>query len=432
LGELRTEEREMAQHVRTGYRRHRKATWGVLVGVLAVLASIGIGAGSAATGTKPYSATIVPSPVSPSSEVSLTFTLTNLASPQSIGSANLTAPDGFTIAEAHVEGTGDTGDTEFPTRLLKLRNLAVMPTDTRTVSLTVETPCTTGDYTWGLRAKQSNNFSGPPGNDFTNPPVGGFPVTTLDGSGPPNSVTFSRQPGSGQVATAGNPTAAVTVYDACGSVATSATGDVTVALVPPADPTFGGGTAVLGGTKSVPLSNGVASFTDLQVSESAQGYALNATYGSTTIGSETFDIFNFYGDCASGCGTSDDTTSITIGGTSGTFGLSLTSESGATCNGLQVVGESSAFTVVPAPGHSKADIPFSLIINKRGLQGVGVANIVVCKNSGPGTDLVQLGKCPKKGLSNTACIVSQTSSHAGDAVIKMLLTSEDPGGAGFS
>ena len=113
------------------------------------------------------------------------------------------------------------------------------------------------------------------------------------------------------------------------------------------------------------------------------------------------------------------------------MGLSLNAGSTATCNGLAVLGLSSAFTVVPPPGHTAYDIPVVLTINKRGLQGVGVSNIVVCKNSGPGTDLSQLGKCPKKGAPTSPCVVSQTSSNAGDAVIKMLINSTDPGGGGF-
>ena len=116
--------------------------------------------------------------------------------------------------------------------------------------------------------------------------------------------------------------------------------------------------------------------------------------------------------------------------TGGTFGLSLNSDNGVSCSGHTSLG--SAFTVVPPAGHTAFDILFVLTINKKGLQGVGASNIGVCKNSGPGTALIQLGKCPKKGPITAPCIVSQTSSNAGDAQITIRINSTDPGGTGFS
>jgi hypothetical protein len=405
--------------------------YAVAVTALAVVAVVAITSGSAATTTKPYTAFFDPGPVPGGSSVTIDLVLTNLSSPQAIGSANVTAPNGFTVTAAAIGGAGNVDNT-FPTTLLKLRNLAIGPGTSQTISMTVTTPCASGPYTWGIRVKQSNDFSGPPGNDFSFQSDGSNLVTTVAGAGAPGSLAFTMQPGGGQVAPATLPTVEVTVYDTCGNVATDADEDVSLALDPPDDTGFGGGGS-LGGTTEVKPTSGVATFSDLTVDASGQGYRLVASYpGLDDVTSDEFSVYDFFGPCTTPpCGVSDDTTVIELNTTStDTVGLSLKAGSSATCEGLQVLG--SAFTVVPPPGHAAFDIAVTLTINKRGLQGVGVANIVVCKNSGPGTDLEQLGKCPKKGTPREPCIVSQTSSNAGDAIIKLLINSTDPGGAGFS
>jgi len=333
-----------------------------------------------------------------------------------IGTESARAPDG-TVGDAFTFRAATSGD-------------ALEPGDSVTATVQTTVSCTAGPATWQIRVKQANSFSGPPGNDFQPADVIGRSGVIGTGGGEPGRLEFTVQPGDGQVATA-LPSVEVTVFDTCGNVASNATGEVDLALVQPEDQTFGGGGALDGGTAAVgDVLPGKAIFTGLTVSASGQGYALEATYPNLdTVTSNTFSVYDFYGSCVSGCGTSNVTTSITVGGTSGNVALSLRAASTATCEGLQVVG--SAFTVVPPPGHTAYDIPVTLTINKRGLQGIGVANIVVCKNSGPGTSLETLGKCPKKGQPSKPCIVSQTSSNAGDAVIKFLINSVDPGGAGF-
>ena len=403
-----------------------------LVVALGLTAVVGITAGSAATTSKPYTAVFDAGPVPGGSSLTINLVLENRASPQSIGSANVTAPNGFTITGAIIQGAGNV-DSSSTLTLLKLRSLAIAPQTSRTVAMTVTTPCAVDTYTWEIRTKQSNDFSGPPGNDFFLVSGDSNLDTTVGAGGTPNSLAFTTQPGDAQVAPSTMPAVAVTLYDGCGNVATQATDQVSLSLVQPADTNFGGGGA-LGGTTAVTPEDGVATFTGLTVDKSGQEYALDASYNNgPTVPSNTFSIYDFYGPCSTPpCGTSDDTTAIALGATSATnVGLSLNAGSTATCNGLAVLGLSSAFTVVPPPGHTAYDIPVTLTINKRGLQGVGVANIVVCKNSGPGTSLVRLDKCPKNGAPNKPCIVSQTSSNAGDALIEILINSVDPGGAGF-
>jgi hypothetical protein len=71
------------------------------IAVLAALSMIFVGllvsGATAATTTKPYSADITPACVSPNASVDFTVTLRNTTKTQMLGSANITAPTGFTI-----------------------------------------------------------------------------------------------------------------------------------------------------------------------------------------------------------------------------------------------------------------------------------------------------------------------------------------------
>ncbi|HUF01361.1 MAG TPA: hypothetical protein VMN35_02960, partial [Gaiellaceae bacterium] len=91
--------------------------------------------------------------------------LTNHSDQQSLGSADVTAAKlgstSFTMTATSLGTIKSSGS------LLELRNLGIAPGTSRTITITVAIPCLAGDYTWGIRAKQSNNFSGPPGNDFS-------------------------------------------------------------------------------------------------------------------------------------------------------------------------------------------------------------------------------------------------------------------------
>lgn len=145
-----------------------------MAAVLGAVAVFAVTSGSAATTTKPYTASFAPIPpltVAGGSPATITLTLTNLANPQSLGSADVTAAklgsSSFTITGAAIVGAGSVDPTSTST-LLKLRNLNIQPNGgQRSITINVTTQCAAGDYTWGVRAKQSNDFSGPPGNDFT-------------------------------------------------------------------------------------------------------------------------------------------------------------------------------------------------------------------------------------------------------------------------
>jgi hypothetical protein len=109
----------------------------------------------------------------------VTATLTNLTSPQTMGSANLTAPKGYTISAATItQGPGMATLSPDGTAVL-LRNLALPLNQSVTVSITLSAyTCSTTPVLWNVEVKQSNDFSGPPGNDM-GPQLNSSPFTSL-------------------------------------------------------------------------------------------------------------------------------------------------------------------------------------------------------------------------------------------------------------
>jgi hypothetical protein len=80
----------------------------------------------------------------------------------------------------------------------------------------------------------------------------------------------------------------VEVRDANGALVTTATGNMTIALTPNAGPAG----AVLGGTTTMAIVNGVASFSDLSLTKAGFGYSLDAAFASLTATSDTFSVWN--------------------------------------------------------------------------------------------------------------------------------------------
>lgn len=104
--------------------------------------------------------------------------------------------------------------------------------------------------------------------------------------GDPAALVFTQQPVS---TPAGSAIAvAVEVRDANGAVVTTATGNMTIALTPNAGPAG----AVLGGTTTISVVNGVASFADLSLTKAGFGYSLDATFASLAATSDTFSVWN--------------------------------------------------------------------------------------------------------------------------------------------
>lgn len=158
--------------------------------LLGVLVGLFVASAQAAPSTKFYSATVVPDTVEANSIVTFTVTLTNSntspnVSTQSLGSANVTVPAAFTGITSVIASTptGKTWTANYVAPNVEFRAAssasAIAPGESVSATVTATAPSAAGDYTWLTQARQSNNFSGPPGNAFIR--VGSDPVVTVVG-----------------------------------------------------------------------------------------------------------------------------------------------------------------------------------------------------------------------------------------------------------
>jgi hypothetical protein len=141
----------------------------LLVGLFAPTAS--------AAPRKPYEVTLTPAQVPAGVTVDgYTVTLTNRTQTQQLGSANVTAPTELTLeGMPTLDRPGSTVTRDGD--LLLLRDLSLPPGESVTVTVGVRMTCVAGDYDWSFQAKQSNDFSGTPGNDLG--PIEGSRITAV-------------------------------------------------------------------------------------------------------------------------------------------------------------------------------------------------------------------------------------------------------------
>jgi hypothetical protein len=256
---------------------------------VALVAAVAITAGSAGSTTKPYTAYFDPGPLAGGATVHVNLALHNLADPQPLGSANVTAPSSFTIQAASVpQGTA----TVASGSLLQLRNLNLAAGATLNVDITVSTSCASGSYPWGIQAKQSNDFNGPPGNNFTLQTDGSNLLTSVSGT---CRLVWGTQPTNAVVGhlitgTPGDqsgPQVTVRAVDGDGNTLTGATGTVTLTKTAGTFTSAGGFT----GTQAN-LANGVATFSSLTSSATGTGLKLSGSSPGfiSTPDSGSFDV----------------------------------------------------------------------------------------------------------------------------------------------
>jgi hypothetical protein len=114
-----------------------------------------------------------------------TIMLVNATGTQQLGSADITVPAALTIVDRNgLAGSGN---------VLQLRNLGLAPGASVTLTVGLRMPCVAGSYTWDVVAKQSNDFSGLPGNALG--PVSGTLATTVNGT---CKLRFVGQPASAE------------------------------------------------------------------------------------------------------------------------------------------------------------------------------------------------------------------------------------------
>lgn len=271
----------------------RKRAWfgsaAVVMGVVAIVVGT-VAATAQASPNKPYSANVHQTT---GTFGSMTLTLTNdPKASQGVGSANFTPPAGLTVVGVTSRSLAswsvsvDGGLVEFraPGSSSGL-GAGQQVSAVVTVSKTVACTATPGSATWRVEAKQSNDFSGTPGNDLQlSPasdltPLGSFVIapieTVVSGLHVPQIVTNAAAPIS------------ITALDTCGNV----------------DKDYSGATFALGTGLALPdfsaltWSNGVGSATvtptDVEVGDQ---FSVNdpttgiSAQSSSTNGKPTFDV----------------------------------------------------------------------------------------------------------------------------------------------
>jgi hypothetical protein len=288
---------------------------GAFVALLTVLLVLSV-AGPASAAYKPFSLTIATSAptfdtasgVTGSGQtVTITAKFTNENTTQQLGSANVGVPSVLNVTGASVPSpatvTPATCTGAVTGQCLQLRGLALAPGQSITVTINVQTQlCAQGPFTWTVEAKQSNDFSGLPGNDLNLDSAASSVLTTLDGActlafitQPHDALTNHSITGTDWSAT-GSPVT-VSVLDGSKNVVTTSTVGITAALG--ANP----GGAGLTGTTPDSISNGTASFGHLTINAAANGYTLTASPSSGTLATATsssFDVAGTSAPCNSG------------------------------------------------------------------------------------------------------------------------------------
>jgi len=371
---------------RHAMRRPRLTSAAVGIGVLAValamlVAPVAAQAGSTSSGTcgssagKCFAVTVSPHSLPAGASASFSFTITNDASTQQLGSVQITAPSGFVI-------TGAPGAAGFTSTSALFLGLALAPSAQTTLIVSATAPCGASTYQWGIIAKQSNDFNGPPGNEFQlDPTSAGNLAGTVTGS---CSLAFTSdgQPTgtiAGQVVTSsfnssGGPVK-VEVLDGSGQLATGSTAAVAVAIG--SNP----GSGSLSGTTTVDASGGIASFPNLSLDKPGIGYTLTATSpGITSATSQDFTIWGSLTSCpTSSCSASASSkkaseTVTTSSATSGqVLGIGLGGVSFSCGSSYQETSDPVSFDLLDSSGVAQSSAQFSVTLEifKNAVQSSG-------------------------------------------------------------
>jgi hypothetical protein len=394
-----------------------------LIGLAATVAIV-VGTAQAGPATKNYHLNIDPA----AATATYTLTLTNAgASTHSLGAANVTVPSGFTVqsvgAAEPSAGRSWSAALSADASVIELRAVtqadALAPGEQVSSVLTLQTPCTSG--TWQSRAKQSNDFNGPPGNDFDL--TGDAPVVTA-AAGAATALEFVAQPSMTQVDTAISPAVTVGAVDACGN---PADGDVAIGI----DTNPSGGT--LTGTLSQPLDAlGVATFSDLEIDTSGTGYVLSATSAGMSALSSPFNVVDYLCRSTLICEASDDfgTTTVSTPGppSGGAMGLSFGGfGAGFSCTGAPSFQSIGSLATID-PFSYIQPIQVTTRWAKSVAPGTGVANFILCwSETGLGYEVA--APCTKQGklpAGSKLCELKRNRNGVGDLLITFLIHPTDP------
>ena len=159
-------------------RAHSVERYALLPLLLAALVAAVAAPAASAAPKKPYEVALSPAVVSAGvTEDAYSIMLTNRSQTQQLGSADVTAPPEFTLeGDPHIDSPRT---ATVAGNVISLRNLSLPPDGSVTVTIGVRMPCVSRTYSWGFQAKQSNDFSGTPGNDLG--PILGSQTTMVNG-----------------------------------------------------------------------------------------------------------------------------------------------------------------------------------------------------------------------------------------------------------
>ncbi|MFL5915476.1 MAG: hypothetical protein ACJ752_07555 [Gaiellaceae bacterium] len=417
--------------------------------LLAVAVAVAIAAATAdATPNKPYTANVHQTLGNSSS---MTFTVTNDPhASQTVGSANFTAPSGLTLTPGtvgtNVSHAGWTAVVDS-VGILELRsnssaNALTQGQSVRAdVTVTLTTQCTTrpatpGDAAWQVQAKQSNDFSGSPGNfmqfdpthsDLT--PLGSFVfgpvesvVTAADGPlHVPQIIVNQSAPIS------------ITALDTCGNVDADYSGGTFGLATGLALPDFSGLTwsQGVGSATVTPVTIEVGD--QFSIIDGASGISANSV---STSPKTTFDVVETI--CAKQgtvCVWTDKNKPITAtstvpGDNNGHASLGLGYKpfrNGVTCGAGSPVGDS----IYIDPYQYTNPYTIVLTYAKSLLPKGPASNVVTCKSIDDGVtwDRTQLLPCSSKPVAPCA---DAANIQGGALQITLYLEPGDPHSGGFS
>jgi hypothetical protein len=422
----------------------RATTATLIAAALAVAALVAvIGSAQAAPSKKIYSATVRLTDATTSLST-FTLTLTNdPAAQQTLGSANFTPPSGIT-ANSVVNGADRTGWTatiqdgvvafRSSSSAVGLPRGASVSAD---VNVTIASSCSA---TWTTRAKQSNDFSGQPGNDAQLnaqasdlTPLGSFSVSTIetieDGQHIPAVITGESK------------TWTATAKDTCGAMKTNYSG-ATLTRTFLTDATFTPATGLS-------WSNGVGTVTFTpHVTETGNDLTVTDNIGLThvTATSNSFDVSDtlctpadaqpcHWQDKQGNPGILADAASPPSGANLG-IGFNSSEDSPPRANfSCHNTGTPVGGSVVNINPRGYGATPYTVSLTyKKSVSGSGPASgFVVCLSEDiDGSTWTERPACPSTPVpANAPCVQTMKRTSGGDLLVVLYLTQGDPwGGVG--
>jgi hypothetical protein len=282
------------------HERRTRLRVGARVVVLIATSALGFAALPALTSSAAvlanYAVSATPSTASAATTGTFNVTFTNnnpLGSLDTINTAKVTFPSGFTAVSAPSSVTGSNGGSWSVSTSGNTVTLSgsAGPSVSVTVPVTTKAPSAPGSYV--LTTQVTGGINGVFGQPFDR--TGSDPTITV-GPGAAAQLVFGQQPTTTQAGKAMSPAVTVIVKDAVGNVVTNYS--TPVSLSASLNPNTGGAQNPSGLPVSATPSNGVASFNNIVINDVGVGYRIKATSGSlSSADSQSFDVAGVVKPC---------------------------------------------------------------------------------------------------------------------------------------